>query len=474
MIKNNWRYINIFNFIFILLFSSCVLDNNPINKKKKILDDEKVSDILDKPASNSLINHENKVYHLTDYDARPLIQNGSGKYYTTFDDYHNSNPTKYKNYYSDHSFEAIKKDIFSHEYSNIVIIVPAGTYLLKNLISFDFSNYIYAKKLKFSIIGDGVGTSRIFSENDQGVIRVILNKAGSANTKLEISNLSLTATKRVQGTAIKLITNNKMKFEVNNVEIEGNSVFTTCFNKGIDAKNTLNPIVRYTTIKGLHEKGEEGKYSMKMGVDLSNSIAPLMEFSQVWNADIGLNLDNISSDKTYLSRLKSNFLVGVNIGIVLYNRHNDEKLDLVIDNGHINYYKKAIWIYKYDSIKIESMLFYANDRKGSIKPGGSRGVATDNSPTDIDLSQTKNTSIVGNIFTEASDPKRTAIHIGRYSSNVKILSNQFNNEGNGIRNISVNPHSSLYNMFGGKDARNWGPDRKYDDRTGKLNHINDF
>ena len=245
-----------------------------------------------------------------------------------------------------------------------VIHVPAGAYRLSRCVAAEMTAGAV------SIMGDGVGVTRILCDSGQGGLRL---HDETARCQFTVRDLSLLAVQADAGTALDVSSpprgaRNYRTLTVQNVDVRGLGVPSRhYFRCGIKAIGQWRPLFVNAVVSGVSDpalKGDQSdespRYQLLCGIQADWCYAPSFQHCYVWSAHTGYRIvsegEPEGPEDCAFYRC---FAVGCRVGIDVSTPIPEPQL--VIDSCHINCRDVGIRLHNRKLFHVTDNLLYGID-----------------------------------------------------------------------------------------------------------------
>lgn len=304
------------------------------------------------------------------------------------------------------------------------LVVPAGDFHVQRRVTAELREW------RISIVGAGVGVTRVFCTGDEGVFRF---RGRSRGSQMTVRDLSLMAPRAGAGVALEIAmpeggNAHHRSLIVEDVEIRGVDAATDYFDGGIRALGQWRPLFTNVVFSGPFGPKVKDRYSedspayrARCGIQVDGSYAPAFQHCYVWSAQTGYSVKSQAKPNgPEDAAFHRCFVVGCRIGIDIATTAREPQL--VIDSCHINCRDVGIRVANRKFFHLVNNLLY-NDDFESIAPGY----------VDLELLNCQGGVITGNIFHQPGNRNRAMLQADKRCRDLIVAGNIFNARGTAIR-----------------------------------------
>lgn len=326
-------------------------------------------------------------------------------------------------------------DVLAGRNHSGVLYFPTGDYLVGAKITGSANTW------RMVIRGDGMGASRLFSNNTDGIFKI---DSLARQTTITIEHLSLFSNLAGGGTAIEVTMPeggnlHNRTLVVSHVEMRGTTANLHYFNSGIQALGQWRPLFIDVVFSGVFGPGtnandpKDAHYTPDYAFRVDGSYAPAFSYCYAWSANIGYSIRSSMNPAPEDASFYRSFAVECRIGMDIDTPATDGEPQLEIDTLHVNCLEVGIRLRHRKYFQITNCLLYGYVYLNQ----------TPHPYTDIQLIGSFGGLIEHTIFHQPTNPDRTMIDIDGDCFDMGIRNNTFNaahtaiSVADGARNIRV-------------------------------------
>lgn len=297
------------------------------------------------------------------------------------------------------------------------LYIPQGVFRLEERVSLTAGSFI------LSIRGEGIDRSIVQADNEEGCLQLIGTNRAS---QVSCQDLSFEPLRASSGTAFEFSmpsrgNRHNRSCIVDNLLIRSSG--TTSFSTGLSLTGQWRSLIRGIEISGSPLAGGIGP--LKIGIDISSSFTPRVEYSCVTNAEQGIVF---LVDKGEGSDFVGNRLFRCREGVCIRSANDGVEPQSSLVANTFDCYDFGLRIESRKLVFVSENIFLntMNDRANDAN-----GVYADIriALTNAARQDAANTIIAGNRFEQGENPRRVMISLGYRASQVYVRNNYFDTRG---------------------------------------------